>query len=102
MSDKPQLPTSLPGGDLLPFMSAKRRNQICDTVFEMLGGVERLHDEADKNPVWFYEKLWSKGLPRVGGTEVSVSEGVETLLEQLDKAEAAKTIEGIFEVKNAP
>lgn len=98
MSKPPALPTSLPGGLLLPFMSARRRHEICDAVFESLGGVERLTHEADKNSeaYWEFIKLWSKGLPRAVATEHSVSEGLEDMLERLDRAERARTIEGEF------
>lgn len=93
---KDQLPTSLPGGLMLPHMSARRRHEICDVVFEMLGGTERLHAVADGDPKWFYGTLWQKGLPRAVATEHAVTEGVEVLLDKLDAAERAKTIEGTF------
>jgi hypothetical protein len=88
---------TLPGGALMPHLSARRRHEICDTVFEMLGGVERLHHEAnrDREAYWDFMKLWSKGLPRAVATEHSVSENsVEAMLEKLDRAQNAKTING--------
>lgn len=89
---------------MMPHMSSRRRHEVCDTVFEMLGGPERLHHEANKSSEAFWEfmKLWGKGLPRAVATEHSVTEGVETLLDKLDAAERAKTIEGAFtEVEDA-
>ena len=100
MSKTAQLPCSLPGGEMLPHMSARRRHEICDVVFEMIGGVPRLAAEAEKSSesYWEFMKLWSKGLPKVASTEHSVTEGVESLLDKLDAAERAKTIEGAYEV----
>lgn len=98
MSDRdPKLPMALPGGQLLPHLSARRRHEICDTVFEMLGGVERLHHEAnrDRESYWDFMKLWQKGLPRAVATEHSVDkDSVEELLKRLDRAENAKVING--------
>lgn len=89
VSKLPALPTSLPGGELMPYLSAKRRHQVCDVVFDMLGGVERLHAEADKSSeaYWEFMKMWSKGLPRVAHAEVNAGEGFEALLDKLDAAE---------------
>src|ERR1700687_2870159 len=100
---KVELPTSLPGGMMLPHMSARRRHEVCDVVFEMLGGTERLHHEAnrDRDAYWEFMKLWSKGLPRAVATEHSVGEGVEALLDKLDAAENAKTIDGVFTVEKS-
>lgn len=97
MPKVPAFPIALPGGELLPHMSARRRHEICDTVFEMIGGVDRLAHEADRDQesYWEFMKLWSKGLPRAVATEHSVSDGVETLLDKLDQAERAKTIDGV-------
>lgn len=88
---------ALPGGALMPHMSARRRHEICDTVFEMLGGVERLHHEANRNndSYWEFMKMWQKGLPRAVATEHSVNnESVEDLLKKLEQAEGAKVING--------
>lgn len=98
MSDRdPKLPLALPGGHLMPHMSARRRHEICDTVFEMLGGVERLHHEAnrDRESYWAFMKLWQKGLPRAVATEHSVNkDSVEEMLKKLDRAENAQLING--------
>jgi hypothetical protein len=88
-----KLPIALPGGQLLPHMSARHRHEIMDTVFEMLGGTERLAHEADRE-YWEFMKLYGKGLPRAVSTEHSVGGGVEDLLDQLDRAEKATVIEG--------
>lgn len=101
---KPAPPATTPGGMLVPFMSSRRRHEICDIVFEMIGGVQRLAHEAERDPKWFYGSLWVKGLPRAVSTEHSVDNGVESLLDKLDAAANAKTIEGAYVVggKDAP
>jgi hypothetical protein len=94
-SDDKTFPLTLPGGQLMPFMSSRRRHEICDTVFEMLGGVERLHHEAnrDQESYWRFMGLWQKGLPKAHSTEHSVNaDSVEKLLERLDRAENATDI----------
>lgn len=107
MSTRPALPMTTGAGLMVPFMSARRRHEICDIVFEQLGGVERLAHEAgkDSDAYWqFMTKLWGKGLPRATSTEHSVDNGVETLLEALDKRNGggAKVINGDFvEVSDA-
>ncbi len=99
MAKLPALPTSLPGGELLPHMSARRRHEVCDIVFENIGGVERLTHEAgrDREAYWEFMKLWSKGLPRAVATEHTVSDGLESMLERLDASERATLIEGSCE-----
>jgi hypothetical protein len=80
-------------------MSARRRHEIMDTVFEMTGGVERLVHQVNKDDAsyWEFLKLWGKGLPRVAAVEHGATVGVETLLEkldELDRSDNAKVIEG--------
>lgn len=52
-------------------------------AFEMMGGVERLHHWADRNPGEFYTKLFTKTITRE--VEVSPGGGIEDLLAQLDR-----------------
>jgi hypothetical protein len=89
-----KLPIVLPGGTIMPHLSARRRHEILDTAFEMMGGVERLVHEAERTPDSYWElmKLWGKGLPRAVATEHSASANVEDLLDRLDKADSAKII----------
>lgn len=92
------MPLTLPGGALMPHMSARRRHEVCDIVFEMLGGVERLASvvgKNDENYMEFMTKLWGKGLPRAVATEHSVdNEGIEAALRKLDAAANAQVING--------
>lgn len=97
MSDTPKFPLTLPGGQMMPHMSARRRHEVCDTVFEMLGGTERLHHEANRNTesYWEFMRMWQKGLPRAVATEPTANnEQVEEMLKRLDQAENAKVING--------
>lgn len=89
MANVPVLPSSGPGGMLLPHMSARRRHEVVDTVHEMIGGTERMVAWAEKHPTEFYTQIWAKGLPKAVATEHSVSEGVEALWEKLDAQERA-------------
>lgn len=52
------------------------------TAFEMIGGIQRLADWADKNETEFFTKLYPKLVPKE--VEVGTSEGVEDLLRKLD------------------
>jgi hypothetical protein len=96
---RPALPIALPGGQLMPHMSARRRHEIMDTVFEMTGGVERLAHQVNKDDssYWEFMKLWGKGLPRAVATEHSATAGVEQLLDKLDaldRSDNATVIDG--------
>jgi len=53
------------------------------TAFEMVGGVDRLADWADKNYGEFITKLYPRLIPKE--VEVGASQGVEDLLRQLDR-----------------
>ena len=91
-------PMAGPAGGLVPFMSARRRHEICDIVFENLGGTQRLEHEAnrDADSFWKFMALWSKGLPRAVSTQHSAGSGMEDLLAKLEKGENAKVINGDF------
>lgn len=82
-----RLPIVLPSGQIISHMSARRRNEIMDTVFEMVGGVDRLAHEVERSPeaYWNFMKLWGKGLPRVSSNEHTLGGGVEDLLDRLDE-----------------
>ena len=88
----PALPTVTPTGDMLLHMSAKARTRVLDTVFQMVGGEERLAHEATKNSegYWNFMRLWGKGVARVNSTEHSVnSHSVEDLWAKLDERKKA-------------
>lgn len=62
------------------------------TAFDMIGGVDRLADWANKNPGEFFTKVFPKVITKPH--EIGVSDGVEALLERLDAGEHAEVIEG--------
>jgi hypothetical protein len=72
-------------------MSARRRSEVVDMVFEQIGGVERMVAWAEKpeNTGDFYTKVWAKGMLKNVSTEHNLGGGVEELLDQLDRAEKA-------------
>jgi len=53
-------------------------------VFERLGGEDRLLEEAEKDPKWFYEKIHSKVL-QPEKIEISKDKTVAELLAELDE-----------------
>jgi hypothetical protein len=82
------LPLAVPGGEMLPHMSARRRTEIIDQVFDSVGGPERLAAWAGKNDENygdFITKIWGKGAARVTSAEIGISPGVEGLIKQLEK-----------------
>jgi hypothetical protein len=98
------LPATLPGGDLLPHMSAKRRRQTIDALYVGAGGDARALDwinKSDENYGEFF-KIWAKGEAKATSVEVGVGEGVEDLLDRLDRAENAQLINGtVTEIEDA-
>lgn len=86
------LPMATPEGNLLVHASARLRTNIVDTVFQMIGGTERLADWAAKNPGEFYTKIWGKGMSKPITVEVQDADSLEALLAALDNGEHAKVI----------
>lgn len=87
----------MPNGSLLPHMSARMRTETIDALFVGAGGFERALawvEASEENYGEFFTKVWAKGAARSTNVEVSASEGVESLLEKLDRAERAQTIDG--------
>lgn len=81
-------------------MSARLRTEIIDAVFEGVGGAERLRawvEASDANYAEFV-KMWARGAVRSTNVELTASEGIENLLEKLDRAENATLIDGHSEV----
>lgn len=95
MSDKVDwsgLPVALPSGALIPHISARRRTQVVDTVFEMLGGEQGLAAWAEKNKTDFYTKIWAKGMAKPISIETTNEDSLEGLLRALDGGEHAKVV----------
>lgn len=77
-------------------MSARMRTEIIDAVFDGVGGAERMRawvEASDENYAEFI-KLWARGAVRSTNVELTASEGIENLLEKLDRADSAKLIDG--------
>lgn len=92
-----KLPQAMPGGDLMPHVSARMRRTIVDTVFQSSGGIERLQawvEKNDDNYETFITKIWAPGQAKAMSAELQVSEGVEDLLAKLDAGENARIING--------
>lgn len=90
------LPTAMADGGLLPHLSARLRTEIIDAVFHGVGGADRLRawvEQNDENYKIFFQ-MWARGAVRSSNVELTASEGVENLLEKLDRAENAKLIDG--------
>lgn len=91
----PKLPVVSSAGDMLPYMSAARRRRALDSVFEVIGGEERLAHEATKTSegYWNFIKLWAKGPLNVQKTQTEHSvdgKSVEDLWEKLEKRKAER------------
>lgn len=79
---------------MLPHLSARMRTATVDTVFQMIGGPERLADWANKPENYgdFVTKVWAKGMAKPIAVELTDSESLEGLLAKLDAGENAKVI----------
>ena len=89
------LPTQMPGGDLMPYMSAVARSNMMDAVFYHVGGFARLVAWTEKNDENYKEfiKLWAKGAIRATQVQnMTPPTAVEDLLARLDAGEHAKVI----------
>jgi hypothetical protein len=89
LSPRPPIPTSpravAPFGDAdgAVIAHAGRYSRECVLLaFEMIGGVERMADWADRNPTEFYTKIFTKTITKE--VEINASEGIEDLLLRLD------------------
>lgn len=90
----------MPNGQMIPFMSARRRTETIDALFEASGGFSRALawiEKSDDNFGEFFKGMWAKGAARAVSVEHNPGGGLEEMLEKLDKAANAKTIEGKFE-----
>lgn len=89
------LPVPMPGGAMLPHLSARMRTATVDAVFQMTGGAERLADWANKPENYgdFVTKVWAKGMAKSVSAELTAdTQSLEGLLAQLDAGEHAKVV----------
>lgn len=91
-----RLPTSLPGGDMLPYMSARHRTATIDALYEASGGFSRalawIEESSDNYGEFF--KIYAKGQARPTMIEHTASDGLEDILARLDAGEHAKIVSG--------
>ena len=95
MSRAPALPVAMPGGDLLPHMSARRRRQAIDNIYAMVGGEERTVHEIDRDKTgaayWRFFDAWARGAGRPLSVEHTMNtDSVEALWEKIDAREQDK------------
>lgn len=62
---------------------ARYAKQAVMTVFENIGGMQRFTEISDQNPQWFYEKFFSRMIPKEH--EVQASGSLEDMLRKLDE-----------------
>lgn len=94
--DWSHLPIAMPGGTLMPHVSAKLRTEMIDALFVGAGGFERALawiEKSDDNYGDFF-KVWAKGAVRSTNVELHADDSVEALLAKLDAGEHAKVIDG--------
>ncbi len=90
------LPISMPGGGLMPHLSARMRTEMVDALFVGAGGFDRALtwiNASDDNYGEFL-KIWARGAVRSTNVELSADDSVEALLAKLDAGEHAKIING--------
>ena len=91
-----RLPQSMPGGDMMPFMSGRYRTATMDALFHGVGGFERARawiEASDENYAEFF-KLWAKGAIRPTAIEHQGAQSLEDMIAKLDAGEHAKVVEG--------
>ena len=93
-----------PMGQLIPHMSARYIREQFYSVYQSLGGAERLLHEANRDAdsyKWFIS-LMAKLTPREALVQHDHGAAVDSLIDRLDKEDKAKTIEADFvEVSDA-
>lgn len=92
--DWSHLPIAMPGGAMMPHISARLRTEMIDALFVGSGGFERAQawiDKSDDNYGEFF-KIWAKGAVRSTNVELSADSSVESLLLELDAGQHARVI----------
>lgn len=83
----PSFPSVIPGGALIPHMSARHRTQLVDALFEAVGGFERAkaHIEASEDNYHDFFMAWMKGQAKAINTEHTASDDLSNLIKRLDQ-----------------
>lgn len=89
------LPIAMPGGSMMPHMSARLRTEMIDALFVGAGGFERALAwiEKDDDNYGEFFKIYAKGAIRSTNVELSADDSVEALLSKLDAGEHARVID---------
>lgn len=84
----------MPGGELVPHMSARYRTQMMDAIFEGAGGFQKALDWVEKSDSNYGEffKLWARGQARATSTELTAGSSIEDMLARLDGGEHATLV----------
>jgi len=88
---------TMPNGAMIPHMSARKRTQTIDALFDAAGGFSRALawiEKSDENYGEFFKGMWAKGAARPISVEHNSGAGLEEMLEKMDRAANAMTIEG--------
>lgn len=72
---KPKMPALVVNEGALIANAGRYARETVMTVFEMIGGAERMAHEANRDPKWFYEKLFAKIITK----EVEVQSSAESV-----------------------
>lgn len=92
------MPVPVPGGSLLPHMSARARTQTVDALFKGCGGYDRALqwiEANDDNYGKFFVNIWAKGVERVAHVEHGMDDGMEAALARLDARAPADPTQAI-------
>lgn len=87
---------------MTPYMSARKRTELFDNLFEAAGGFVRALawiEKSDENYEKFFLGPYAKGALRAVNVEHTAGKGIEDMIEKLDKAANAMTIDGTYTEK---
>lgn len=77
-------------------MSPAAKQEVIDKAFHANGGQVGYNAWAKSNPDDYYNKHFLRNVPRPTAIEHTAASSVEDLLERLDRAANAKTIDGEY------
>lgn len=78
-------------GFVMPSSFGNARKNV-DVVHEMIGGVDRFADWADKNPGEFYTKIYTRNIERHVQNDTMITETLEAKLARLEAGDRAVDI----------
>lgn len=94
--DWSHLPIAMPGGAMMPHISARLRTEMIDALFIGSGGFDRALawiNASDDNYGDFF-KIYAKGAIRSTNVQLEADDSIEALLARLDAGEHATVING--------